>query len=67
MISNDLAVRETLFHELPELIEFLNEINFFMPSCCEMLVAVSTSVHVDLEFTCVPALVKHRQYLSFIL
>jgi len=60
MISDDLAVREALFHELTELIELFYEINFFMPSCCYMLIAVSASVHVDLEFTSVPVLVKHR-------
>lgn len=60
VISDDLAVRETLLHKLPELIELLDEIDFFMPSCCIVLVAVSTSIHVDLEFTGVPALVKHR-------
>jgi len=60
VISDDIAVWKTLLHELPELIELLDEIDFFMPSCCIVLVAVSTSIHVDFEFTSVPTLVKHR-------
>lgn len=60
VISYDLAVWETLLHELSELIELLDEINFFVPRCCIVLVAISAPIHVDLEFTCAPVLVKHR-------
>jgi hypothetical protein len=41
------------------MVEFLNEIDLIVPSCCDMILTVSTSIHVNNYFALIPSWLRH--------